>query len=339
MLSIKYPLNWSVVEIAKINGTLFQSPKENVGAIVQRLSIETIDTINGSNLSTYVTELKNKLSGINILNSTSFNNPDGTIFQNLTYTYLKDGTNTKVMQLSKVYEDSKFTFTFFSPTEQFFQYVPIINTMSQSLKSTIFKDVFAIQSINYSKVSDIGVNSSLSNLMAENLSTEKNLDIDNSTNFQNENQSLTDITLFEYSNPYIGIKALYPSTFHKYETDNGMILTWNNGSSGFTLGQTPSMEMSIDDFSANQVIYLNETLDNFQIINYSISQIYEYPTQILMFSYNNNSVPYKSMMFITLDMDDAYLYTYFSPEQIFDDHLDAVIRILDSIELRNINKI
>jgi hypothetical protein len=334
-LSIKYPNNWNVIEITSINGTLFEAPVRNIGVIVQFHEINGFNTFETTNISS----LQSTLGELNVENSTTMKTSSGSIFQNLTYSYVKDSIEIKVMQLTKNNMKQIYSFTYFSPTTQYYQFLPFANAMYNSLQSIIYQKVFgdSMNNLSYS-MSDTNQSSQTgSDLGRSELPANDNFT--HSINVNNTNLDLRDQTTLEYLNPYLGISASYPINFQKNEFDNGVAFISNGGNIGFTIGYAPSMQMPLDSFANNQITYLNDTFEDFKIINSSVSQIYEEPTLVSMFSYSNNSIPYIGMMFITVDENNAYIFTYFAKDELFNDYLDAIVRILNSIELRNIPKV
>jgi hypothetical protein len=333
-LSIKYPSNWKVVDIKKINGTLFESPVRNIGVIVQ------FHVNNGSNAfeNTNVSSLQDRLGELNVMNSTSLKTSNGSIFQNLTYSYIKNSVEIKVMTLTMTNMHHIYSFTYFSPANQFSQFMPYVNVMYNSLQAIVYQKVFESSSYLSNSISHTN-QTSPSGFTPGESSLVTNVNFTNQTKVDNTSSDLTDKPTLEYLNPYLGISASYPASFQKNEFDNGVGFIASSGDIGFTIGYAPSMQMSLDSFASNQITYLNNTFEDLKILNSSVSQIYEEPTLMTMFNYYNNSIPYRGMMFITVDENNAYIFTYFAKDDLFNEYLDVIIRILDSIELRNIPKL
>lgn len=99
----------------------------------------------------------------------------------------------------------------------------------------------------------------------------------------------------------------------------------------------PFIGNNLTDFNTKHLTFLNVTLPNFRVQNYSTSSILGDSTQMLSFNYNNGTELYKGLQLWKLTENRAVIFTYFVPDlTLFDTYLPEATRMLESLEIANI---
>jgi hypothetical protein len=142
-----------------------------------------------------------------------------------------------------------------------------------------------------------------------------------------------------YTNPYLGITLEYPSSLIKNEADDGVSFSLDQGTSGIIVGVIPGVHDSLKNFTSEHISDFESNLKNFHITDMSQLNLFSEPTQLLSFNYLNNSRLYEGIEYITMDGTDAYVFSYFSPANTFDNYLDLFSEIIESTELRSLPRI
>ena len=89
-----------------------------------------------------------------------------------------------------------------------------------------------------------------------------------------------------------------------------------------------------DNYANAHLSYLNNTLDDFHILNASRSDVMGYPTPKIIFTYENGTELYKGMQFWKLKNDTARLFTYYAPSVgIFEEFLPTIDKMLKTIKV------
>ncbi len=137
-----------------------------------------------------------------------------------------------------------------------------------------------------------------------------------------------------YENKNLGIKIEYPRNLDKIENNRGSTFTNEGSTLGVIIGNIPLKNTSLSDFRTQQILQLSQTLTNFKITNSKVSDIMGYPTQMLLFNYDNGTQLYRGLQFIKISDDNAYVFTYFAPHiVIFREFLPTVKEMFDSLQL------
>ena len=137
-----------------------------------------------------------------------------------------------------------------------------------------------------------------------------------------------------YSNKTLGLEIQYPVWMNKTEQDNGVKFMFPNKSAGAILGTSNIGSTSNNDYVESHILYLNKSLDNLYILNTSRSDVMGYPTERILFTYDNGTEPYKGMHFWNIKDDHARLFTYFAPSKgIFDELLPTIDKMLETIKV------
>ena len=187
---------------------------------------------------------------------------DGSTIQRLMFTYGDDSNpNTyKVFQLLKTYKDETLIFTYQSTESLFDQFFPLVSQMYDSYQVPSFNNVFP---------TDID----LEDLLLPRDTDDETMD--------DQDRFLT------YSNKTLGLEIQYPVWMNKTEQDNGVKLMFPNKGAGAILGTSNIGSTSNNDYVESHILYLNKSLDNLYILNTSRSDVLGYPTERILFTYDN----------------------------------------------------
>jgi hypothetical protein len=326
MIKIKYPSFWQK-PIPVANDTIFfLSPVKTMGVIIQNkpTSNESIDEIS---LKT-INDIKNSFSNVKILNMNISTSKDGSIIQKLEFTYGSSPDTFRELQVLKLNEDRAFTFIYYADNALFNQFFPIASIMYNSLQTPKFFNTFSQEQILNPLKLDKQINQPIKS--AKNITIPSNLPIVNKQN--NQSSILSNDSIFY--NKLLGIKIQYPNSLNKIESDRGASFNSYNKSIGVTLVNIPINNMTESDFIAAHIMSLNNSLTNFDVINASTSDLLGYPTQMIVFSYNNGAQLYKGMQFWKIAEDHVYIFTYYAQsDRLFDKFLPLITKMVDSLQL------
>jgi hypothetical protein len=315
--NIEYPSFWEKIEIPEINGVLFLSPLKTVGVIAQIITEN--DIVSDKFYTDLILLMRQNLNDLNIINTNTTKNLIGSNIETLEYSYGND-SKYKIQQTMEIGKNQAYLFTFFAETIFYDRHIPIISTMK--------KDFLYLNENNNS------LNPAVSRTdTSGNNSNEP--DIPNHVDSLSENGDRNSI----YTNPYLGITLEYPSTLIKKEGNNGVSFFRDQGNTGIIMGVIPSSHDSLENFTSEHISNFESNLENFAVTNMSQVDLFNEPTGLLFFTYENNSRLYNGMEYITMDGTDAYVFSYFSPADTFDNHLSLFSDIVESTQLRNLPRI
>ncbi|MDF0682326.1 MAG: hypothetical protein P0116_15325, partial [Candidatus Nitrosocosmicus sp.] len=137
----------------------------------------------------------------------------------------------------------------------------------------------------------------------------------------------------QYENQGNGMNFTYPDFFNLTESINGIYLVTDNKSTGFYVDFKPSNGQSLTNFSNSQSTYLENRFENYSVVNSSLENIFDVPTQMVHFNYLNNSEPSDALQLITVKGDRGIIFTYFSPHSSFNIFLPFIIDIVESMKI------
>jgi hypothetical protein len=327
--NISYPSFWSEIEIPSVDGILYLSPLKTVGTILQNIS--TGEKSSDELYTKLVLLMRQNLNNVNILSTNSTKSPAGYDINTIEYIYGSDSKKFKIQQILESGENRTYLLTYFAEDVFYDRFLPVISTMKDSLfNSEKNKNHFTEEPV-------LENNTIMENRTSASSAGSSNIELESKTKTatlsQNEDRTLT------YSNPFLGITLEYPSTLKKIEGDNGISFFFDKGTAGIIVGVIPSSSNSLDRFTTEHISDFKSKLQNFTVANTSKVNLFTNPTQMLFFNYNNNSVLYKGMEYITLEGTDAYVFSYFSRANTFDSHLSLFSDFVESTQLRTLPRI
>lgn len=149
------------------------------------------------------------------------------------------------------------------------------------------------------------------------------------------NKSIIDSSGYlTYRNNSLGLEIQYPNSLIKVENNRGIELLFPNKTAGAILAASEVKPTERGNYVMSHLLYLNKSLDNLFILNTSRSDVMGYPTATILFTYDNNTDPYKGMQFWNIKEGQARLFTYYAPaDQIFDKLLPIVDRMSKTIKV------
>jgi hypothetical protein len=329
-IPISYPIFWDKVLIPEVQTALFLSPLKTVGALVQHLP--QVNAPVDEFITNLLLLLRNNLQGLNFTNSESLRLSDGSKVETLEFTFGNGSNIYKVLQIMKFNSGEMYSVTYFADEGLYSRFLPIIKKMMDSVAKLPDSDNKLIN------MKGDNVDSNISSIFnSQSYSGDKS---------QADTSYLSDIVdvfpgsqLLEYNNPYLGISLNYPPSFSMRELDNGVSFTFDDGFSGLIMMVNPTKAQSLEDFAIEHLSELQSVTDNFTLVGTDQDDIFEKPTQISLFNYYNNSQPYQAMEFVTLDDQDAYVFNYYSHNSTFDNNVEQISNIWDSVNLRNLQRL
>ncbi|MDN5847263.1 MAG: hypothetical protein L0H53_13430, partial [Candidatus Nitrosocosmicus sp.] len=325
---IQYPFYWEKVEVPNIDGILFESPLDSTGVIIQiqpllNMSIEDHITKEIIMIRQTFPNVEFSEYGIDIESITN-----GIPF--LTYTFGQESNLFKATHFMKTFDKNLILFTFYSKSELYDKYSPTVARMLTSFQVPVLKPIFSPQEINsYFLKPTVSEEDTLPQLNNDNILSKKNeISLQNQTNF---NQGRP-VSYSNYSDTALGIELTYPNIFKPFTTPNGVNLIANNGTLGFYIDIRTSMDRDLEQFTRAQIDFLSKKLQGFSLLDSDQVSMFNEPTNMLWFSYNNNSKLYQGLEFITLNGTKSYVFNYFSEKDMFRSNLDLIKGITDTID-------
>lgn len=322
-VKIQYPANWSRIEIPSLSGVLFFPPIDPVGVIVQ--NNPALDYTPDNGLLNEISSMQESIPNLKIIKYNSYGN-DNTPEQEIMFTYGDNVTVNNVYQFKKIDNHTVHEFTFFADKRFFDKYGILADRMLNSFVSPS----------NHSTLLDNGLRLTTPNEMAVSTGTGNN--IENSiTNEKSVDSGLEKSTIrpnfIQYENQGNGMNFTYPDFFNLTESINGIYLVTDNKSTGFYVDFKPSNGQSLTNFSNSQSTYLENRFENYNVVNSSLENIFDVPTQMVHFNYLNNSEPSDALQLITVKGDRGIIFTYFSPHSSFNIFLPFIIDIVESMKI------
>jgi hypothetical protein len=323
MIKIKYPSYWQKPIPISNNAVSFSSPVKSIGIIIQNKPMPSV-SIDEISLN-LIDDIKNSFPNVKILNMSISNSTDHAIIQKLQFTYGSIPDTFRELQVIKLIDGRAYTFIYYADNALFNQFFPIASTMFNSLQTPKFINTFSQEQT----VSPIKINNQ-NNQPIKKVKIPVNATMINKQN--NQSSKLTNISNFD--NKLLGIKIQYPTSLNKVEKDRGISFISDNKSIGVILVNNPLNNMSENDFIAAHIMSLNSSLTNFNILNSSTSDLLGYPTQMILFSYDNGDQLYKGMQLWKVAEDHVYIFTYYAQSnRLFDEFLPVVIKMIDSLQV------
>jgi hypothetical protein len=329
IVNVEYPSFWDRIEIPNIKGVLFLSPLKTVGVIVQNITDKEVTS--DELYTNLILLMRQNLGDINILSTNTTKSLSGSDMETVEYSYGNDSKKFKILQVMETSRNQVHLFTYFAEDMLYDRFLPLVANMKNTFfylnenEKPIVKQPFT-------------ENDTLSRTQIIPEFLEKN-----NSDIESGNQITENLPILErnltYNNPYLGITLEYPSSLNKSERDNRVSFTFNQGSSGIIIGVIPTPYDSLQNFTTEHISNLESNLKNFKIINMSQTNIFTNPTQMLLFNYDNNSILYEGLEFITMEGTYAYIFTYFSNVDTFDRNVPLFSDLIESIQLRNLPRI
>lgn len=315
--NIEYPSFWDRIEIPEINGVLFLSPLKTVGVIAQIITGNDIES--DKFYTDLILLMRQNLNDLNIISTNTTKNLIGSNVETVEYSY-GNKSKFKIQQTMETGKNQAYLFTFFAETMFYERHIPIISTMKN--------DFLYLNDNNNSPIPPVSTN---------------NTSVLNSDEIEMPNQvdrlSQNSERYLIYTNPYLGITLEYPSTLIKKEGNNGISFFRDQGNTGMIFGVIPSSHDSLENFTSEHISNFKSNLENYAVTNISRVNLFNEPTGLLFFTYENNSRLYEGMEYITMDGTDAYVFSYFSPADTFDNHYTLFSDIIETTQLRNLPRI
>ena len=324
-IMIQYPENWKKIELPSLDGVLFHSTSDFVGVIVQN---RPANNITESALLNEISIMLQNLPDMLINNFTS-TNANNIFQQEIIFTFANNSSKEQVYQFKKMENNRLYQFTFFANKDLFDIYIPIASKMFSSFitpsnQSSIFLD----DNMTLKRPISIDTDRSI-----ENASNKESVNSENGEKDQNNRTKSFEI--IEHEDLSKGINFSYPAFFNLTENDNGIHLLTDNGTTGFLIDLQPPIGQPLSNFTNAQVSYLENTLQNFSIVNSIQETVFQRPAELVYFNYANNSKTFDGLQIITADTDRGYIFTYFSPRESFNLFLPYIIDTIDSTVLLN----
>jgi hypothetical protein len=308
MIKIQYPSFWETSEIPDSDIVLFSSPLESTGVIVQNMSThgKSADEI----LTNLLVKIRSELPRASIINTTISQSDDGSTIQALVLRYGDGPTQYDIYKafiVLKTSSDKTFVFAYQSEESLFDLFFPLASQMYRTYQVQSFTNVFPTSIY------------SIDSIASYNPSNETNPDRDN---------------FLTYKNKSLGLEIQYPASLDKTELDSGVMFTFSNKTAGVTFTTSKLDSTLTSDYARTHLLYLNKSLDNFNILDTLRSDEMGDRTPKIVFTYDNNTELYKGLQFWKIKDNRVHFFTFFaSAEEEYDELLPIVNRMAETLKI------
>lgn len=160
-------------------------------------------------------------------------------------------------------------------------------------------------------------------------------------------ESMTDLTstpsktlnFYTYENSTFGIRIQYPSDWKKVEDDRGIWFRTTNESVNLRVESLAYLNRTLDNLTKRQINLTAQQFPGQSIIELnSVILRHNYPGHKIVFTYPEEptdlqAIMYKEMQFWTVRDGRAYIFSYFTTADAYDNYLPLVKKIIDSFEI------
>jgi hypothetical protein len=331
LTGFEFPSSWDIYEVPHIEGILFLSPSKTAGIVVQDITKDNITYYEV--YSNLIFLAKHNLRNLNILSTNSSENISGLNIGSVEYAYGNDSGQFKVLQIVESGKEHLYILSYFAENALYDKYLPLVSTIKK----------FLIQWQLNKEFSGIKFSSDRNYINSSQIASEVKIVGENNNKLEFKNGTLhelqNEVRKSVYTNPFLGITLEYPRTLNKTEQDNGVAFFLNHGTSGIVVGVIPSSFNSLRNFTLDHISQFKINLENYRVTNTSLANLFTNPTQLLSFTYDNKSIPYKGLEYITMDGSDAYIFTYISKANKYEENFPLFSDIVRSIEMRNLPRV
>lgn len=326
LLNFQYPSFWKVIEIPHTNAVLIQSPIKTVGILLEskNLSNQSVDEV----LMEDIAKIKGGLPNVQVINSSAMPSDNNSIVHKIIYTYGDNSNTYKAFQILSFSKHQLYNFIYYSNTDIFDNFLD----MAQSIYNSL-----SVPTSEISKLEGLTNGSTINKAVQFGLNSESKINnlIPNATDDKPSNTQFQD-NILSYNNSNIGVQIKYPAYLVKMENEQGISITTKNNSNGLIIVKVPVNGISHEEFALKQLSSLNQSLSNFNVINSSVTDLLDYPTQLIYFEYNNGSELYRGMQFWKITSENAYIVTYFGQsDRMFEEFLPTASRIIETLVINS----
>jgi len=313
-MKIKYPPFWDAVELSNENTVSFSSPDKNVGVIIQKSPIFRLTP--DEELTKRVDTIKRILSNATFVDARILQDRINSTAWILLYQFNSDNKNSTAMEIINFRDHNEYIFSYYAHEPLFERFLPLAQSMYASFQIPFFgSPVFSedIFQLNVGSKSNSGLNGISSEL---------------------ETVSPGTINYSRYNNESLGLSIVYPDYMTRIEDNQGVLFSDDDNNLGIIFSKVFLNNMSLTNFMNNYLNHLNNTLIDFKIINHSISNSLGYPTELILFTYENQTLPYTGLQFWKSSGNLLYLLTYYAQgSNNFENNIDVLTRMIESVKL------
>lgn len=314
-IEIDYPSFWNVVESTDPTIVSFLSPVSSIGVSIQSKPVVNVSSM--EILMGYLEYMKSNFDKLTFSNI-SIDLPNANDQQSLVFTYGNDTNIYQVLLYIMAKPDRSYTFTYYADRMLFDKFLSVSLKMLNSSKiidsHNILENKTGTDISSSVKYKDSKINNYVS-VLNHSINDEENV-----TGYKS------------YKKKDIGIELRYPAFLNLVEKDFGIILSTNDRAMAVVIVNIPLENTSLENFSIRNIMTLNKTLSNFNIINSSTSNLLGEDTQMLLFNYTNGTHTYNAMQFWKLSEKYANIFTYFGQSNsVFNSFLPSITKIIETL--------
>lgn len=161
-------------------------------------------------------------------------------------------------------------------------------------------------------------------------------------------ESVTDLTstpsktlnFYTYENSTFGIRIQYPSDWKKVEDDRGVWFRTTNESVNLRVESLAYLNRTLDNLTKRQINLTAQQFPGRSIVELnSVTLRHNYPGIKIVFTYPEDpeddlqAIRYKEMQFWTIRDGRAYIFSYFTTADAYDNYLPVVNEIIESFDI------
>lgn len=321
IIDVEFPLFWNKNIDHEENTLSIISPLKNVGVIIQYIPDfdKSIDEVT-MNMIKYVNK---NLQNSEIQQIEERNIGKDNEIQTIILKYGNNLAFYKVSQIWKHTQNQLFIFTYFAPENLFDRF--------NSTAMEIYKS-FRILSNEQPQHNHLN-STALSTSITFNNSSKNNITSDNISQYTTH-QAINLDNLVTYHNKSTGIKLQYPSSFELLEKNNGVSIFYDQGKVRAAVGFLPLSNRTVDEFVYERLNFLNGTLYNFNVLNFSQSSLFGYPTNMLFYEYTsiNGKQTNNAVELWKIEGNRINIFTIYVPEDSFNTFLPVISSLIESLK-------
>lgn len=320
LIKIQYPSYWNKSDIFENHLIMFESPLDTVGVIIQNMPTPGI-SIDEFTMN-IISIIRTYFPHAQILDTKLASLGNESSVQDLLFTYEHDNLTSKILLKIRSFEDSTFMFAYYSDQVLFDRFYPIANHMYRSVQSPEFTKIFDIdinknESIEYPNQNDYLHYDAVSN---------------NTHDVKNTSKRAINDNYLDYKNQNLDLEFKYPGELKVVDLPQGVLMTSQNKMFGGSVAKIPLNNYTMDEFITSQILHLNESLDDFSILNSSISDILDFPTQMISFNYTKDFDSFQGVQIWKQVGESVFIITFYADTAYFEKYLPQIGGILSTLE-------
>lgn len=331
---IDYPSNWQLIEYSEANMTLLSPPDKPVGVIIESIPLDSL-FMDNSNKKIFEIINSNFLD-LQIIGDRITKVSDGSTIRALLFNLSDEPNSKKILIISKTNDKRTILFAYYSDGSNFASFLPSALVILDSIHEPNFAKIFTFDTPPKSSPKSIA-NHELENITNSNTRNETNSVVPSFV--ENPNSNILDnnignetVNLAVYNSKSLGFSIQYPDSFYISEKNNRVTFTSPDYKAKVTISVLPSFNNTENQYSSGKIKSI-QTLSNLDVVNLDQSDIFGFPTQMVLYEYTDSdeTKKFKTMELWKQKNNLVQNFNFNSEIESYDQYLPIVIKILDTI--------